>query len=109
MKDINKIIESLNPGEQNVMYNALQKRLDRSPEYTIRKNGAGYSIKPSDKYENLPFNELGNSSRIILLGNIRERISLYNNYYIATFIIPKGSEYYENLHGELVTGKYVKL
>ena len=53
MKDINKIIESLNPGEQNVMYNALQKRLDRSPEYTIRKNGDGYSIKPSDKYENI--------------------------------------------------------
>ena len=52
MKDINKIIESLNPGEQNVMYNALQKRLDRSPEYTIRKNGTGYSIKLNDKYEN---------------------------------------------------------
>lgn len=38
MKDINKIIDSLSPGEQNVMYNALQKRLNRGPEYTIRKN-----------------------------------------------------------------------
>ena len=27
MKDINKIIDSLSPGEQNVMYNALQKKL----------------------------------------------------------------------------------
>lgn len=52
MKDINKIIDSLSPGEQNVMYNALQKRLNRGPEYTIRKNGLGYSIKPNDKYEN---------------------------------------------------------
>lgn len=52
MKNINKIIDSLSPGEQNVMYNALQKRLNRGPEYTIRKNGLGYSIKPNDKYEN---------------------------------------------------------
>lgn len=34
------------------MYNALQKRLNRSPEYTIKKNGTGYSIKLNDKYEN---------------------------------------------------------
>lgn len=52
MENIKKIIDSLSPVEQNLMYNALQKRLDRSPEYTIRKNGTGYSIKPSDKYEN---------------------------------------------------------
>lgn len=53
MENIKKIIDSLSPVEQNLMYNALQKRLDRSPEYTIRKNGTGYSIKPSDKYENI--------------------------------------------------------
>ena len=52
MENINKIIDSLSPGEQNVMYNALQKRLNRDSEYTIRKNGTGYSIKPNDKYEN---------------------------------------------------------
>lgn len=52
MEDINKIINSLSPVEQNLMYNALQKRLNRGPEYTIRKNGTGYSIKPNDKYEN---------------------------------------------------------
>ena len=44
-----------------------------------------------------------------------DRIKLYNDYYIGTFIIPKGSIYYENSKGELVssniiyTGKYLKL
>ena len=52
MEDINKIIDSLSPVEQNLMYNALQKRLKRGPEYTVIKNGTGYSIKPNDKYEN---------------------------------------------------------
>lgn len=52
MEKINKIIDSLSPGEQNVMYNALQKKLNRGPEYTVIKNGPGYSIKPNDKYEN---------------------------------------------------------
>ena len=38
-----------------------------------------------------------------------------NRYYVATFIIPKGSTYYENCGEELVssniiyTGKYIKL
>ena len=52
MEKINKIIDSLSPVEQLIMCNALQKKLNRGPEYTIRKNGAGYSIKPNDKYEN---------------------------------------------------------
>ena len=52
MDKVNKIIDSLSPVEQNLMYNELQKRLNRGPEYTIRKNGTGYSIKPNDKYEN---------------------------------------------------------
>ena len=52
MEDINKIIDSLSLREQNVMYNALQKKINKGPEYTIRKNGSGYSIKPNDKYEN---------------------------------------------------------
>lgn len=42
MKDINKIIDSLSPGEQNVMYNALQKKLNRGPEYTISYDKSGY-------------------------------------------------------------------
>mgnify|MGYP006951587144 FL=1 len=52
MEDINKIIDSLSPIGQLRMCNALQKKLNRGPEYIIRKNGLGYSIKPNDKYEN---------------------------------------------------------
>ena len=52
MKDINKIIDSLSPVEQLIMCNALQRKLNRGPEYTVIKNGTGYSIKPNDKYEN---------------------------------------------------------
>ena len=52
MEKINKIIDSLSPGEQLIMCNALQKKLNRGPEYTVIKNGTGYSIKPNDKYKN---------------------------------------------------------
>ena len=52
MENINKIIDSLSPVEQLIMCNALQTKLNRGPEYTIIKNGTGYSIKPNDKYEN---------------------------------------------------------
>lgn len=52
MEKINKIIDSLSPAEQLIMCNALQKKLNRGPEYTVIKNGTGYSIKPNDKYEN---------------------------------------------------------
>ena len=44
MKDINKIIDSLSPGEQNVMYNALRVKLDKKPEYTISKDEHGYYV-----------------------------------------------------------------
>lgn len=63
----------------------------------------------------LSFSGLNKFSRIILLGKIKERIGVNNNYYVATFIIPKGSTYYENCNGELVsssiifTGKYIKI
>ena len=45
MENINKIIDSLSLGEQNVMYNALQKRLNRGPEYTISCDESGYYVK----------------------------------------------------------------
>ena len=52
MENIKKIIDSLSPVEQLIICNALQKKLNRGPEYTVIKNGTGYSIKPNDKYEN---------------------------------------------------------
>ena len=51
----------------------------------------------------------------IILGNRRMLMSLENDGYIATFIIPKGSTYIINTKGEIVsdkiiyTGKYLKL
>lgn len=63
----------------------------------------------------MPYSGLGFYYRTIYLGKIAEEIKLHNIYSIATFIIPKGSEYYENDEGEIVssniiyTGKYVKI
>lgn len=48
MKDINKIIDSLSPIKQAVMYNSLQKRLNRGPEYTICKDEHGYYTSSPD-------------------------------------------------------------
>ena len=45
MENIKKIIDSLSPVEQNLMYNALQKRLDRGLEYTISRDESGYYVK----------------------------------------------------------------
>ena len=63
----------------------------------------------------MPYSDLRPYYRKIYLGKFAEDIRLNNVYYIATFIIPKGSEYYENRAGEIVsssiiyTGKYVKI
>ena len=43
----------------------------------------------------MPYSDLRPYYRTIYLGKIAEDIRLYNIYSIATFIIPKGSEYYE--------------
>ena len=45
MEKIKKIIDSLSPVEQLIMYNALQKRLNRGPEYTISCDESGYYVK----------------------------------------------------------------
>ena len=57
--------------------------------------------------------------RCLYVGNynfaLKENILLYKHCCIATFIVPKGSIYYENEFGEIVsseiiyTGKYLKL
>lgn len=44
MEDINKIIDSLSPREQGVMYNALRTKLNKKPEYTISKDEYGYYV-----------------------------------------------------------------
>ena len=46
MDKINKIIDSLHPVEQSIMYNVLQKRLNRVPEYTIGYDSeSGYYVE----------------------------------------------------------------
>lgn len=74
-------------------------------------------------YESVNFvpNSLGDSnflgfiSKIIVLGTHRQLLSIDNSLYLATFIIPKGSIYFVNPLGVIVssrikyTGKYIKL
>lgn len=74
-------------------------------------------------YESVNFvpNSLGDSnflgfiSKIIVLGTHRHLLSIDNSLYLATFIIPKGSIYFVNPLGVIVssrikyTGKYIKL
>ena len=51
----------------------------------------------------------------IIAGNLLMSMRIDNPYYIATFVIPKGSQYAVNWKGEIVsnqiiyTGKYLKL
>ena len=63
----------------------------------------------------MSYSDLGLCSRTIYLGKLPHTLWLKNYYYIATFIIPEGSNYFENDRGEIVssniiyTGKYIKL
>lgn len=90
------------------------------PDYKIYKlmkeqYGGIYEGYHSYKDIAMPYSDLRPYYRTIYLGKIVEDIRLNNVYSIATFIIPKGSEYYENKAGEIVsssiiyTGKYVKI
>ena len=51
----------------------------------------------------------------IIAGNLLMPIKIDNHYYVATFVIPKGSQYAVNWKGEIVsnqiiyTGKHLKL
>lgn len=85
--------------------------------YKLRKEQYGGIYEGYHSYKDIamPYSDLGSYYRTIYLGKIEEVIRLNNVYSIATFIIPKDSEYYENKAGEIVsssiiyTGKYVKI
>ena len=110
---------------QNFIYipGVLNEKVKISPimsNYSIYKlmkeqYGTIYEGYHSYKDIAMPYSDLSLHSRTIYLGKIAENIRLHNIYSIATFIIPKGSEYYENAAGEIVssniiyTGKYVKI
>ena len=63
----------------------------------------------------MPYSDLRSYCRTIYLGKIKLSHYPYNIYHLATFMVPKGSIYYENIYGEIVssniiyTGKYIKL
>ena len=63
----------------------------------------------------MPYSDLCSCCRTIYFGKIELHHYPYNIYHLATFIVPKGSIYYENKFGEIVsseivyTGKYIKL
>ena len=93
MKDINKIIDSLSPVEQNLMYNALQKKLNRGPEYTISYDKSGYYVKcdspqltafrfEEEKYAELAYhiyNSVYGTGTVILLNTPLDFLILIQN------------------------------
>ena len=68
--------------------------------FTLKKP---YDLYPKHEYKG------------IIMGNLLMPIRIDNPYYVATFVIPKGSQYAINWKGEIVsnkiiyTGKYLKL
>ena len=68
--------------------------------FTLKKP---YDLYPKHEYKG------------ILIGNLLMSIRIDNPYYVATFVIPKGSQYAVNWKGEIVsnqimyTGKHLKL
>lgn len=70
-------------------------------------------------YKWIAFDDTNPHERCLYLGNydnaLKENLALYEYCCIGTFIIPKGSKYFENEHGRIVssdiiyTGKYLKL
>ncbi len=93
----------------------IKLKPDMFYEYGLENKGAIYKGYHSYIYISMPYSGLELCSRAIYLGKRLYYISLCNPYYVAVFIIPKGSEYYENSKGEIVssniiyTGKYVKI
>lgn len=68
----------------------------------------------SYKRVSIKFDSLSGRTKYIYLG-YKLHPYPYGIYHLATFIIPKGSIYYENIYGEIVSsniiyiGKYLKL
>lgn len=104
---------------QNFIYEPkeINKKVELNPIQVFEDRSAYVIYEGYHSYKDisLPYSGIESPSRIIYLGKIVQDIRLNNIYSIATFIIPKGSEYYKNDMGEIVsssiiyTGKYVKI
>lgn len=112
----------------NTFISLFQKHI-----YRIKRSNSIIPLKPvKDNYEIIEIEAGYHSykevsikfcqnlySRDICLGDaingFVDNLSLYSHLYLCTFIVPKGSEYYINNGGEIVssniiyTGKWVKL
>lgn len=70
-------------------------------------------------YKWIAFDDTNPRERCLYLGNygnaLKENLSLYKHCCIGTFIIPKGTKYFENEYGHIVsseiiyTGKYLRI
>ena len=104
---------------QNFIYEPkeINKKVELNPIQVFEHGSACVIYEGYHSYKDIamPYSELGLHYRTIYLGKTVQYIRLNNIYSIATFIIPKGSKYYENDVGEIVssniiyTGKYVKI
>ena len=89
--------------------------LNPIPFYKDKSFYAIYEGYHSYKDIVMPYSDLHSYCRTIYLGKIKLSHYPYNIYHLATFMIPKGSIYYENIYGEslssniIYTGKYIKL
>lgn len=91
-------------------------KLIRNYPYDLAKVETGYHSYKEVAMDFFPENLY---SRNIYLGDsitgYVDGLEYYSNLYLGTFIVPKGSEYYINNRGEIVssniiyTGKWVKL
>ena len=97
-------------------YNYAPKCLNR----IVPLFGGNYIIdKGYHSYKWVALEDTYPNERCLCLGNynpaLKENISLYKGCCIATFIVPKGSEYFENKYGHIVsseiiyTGKYLRI
>ena len=104
---------------QNFIYKSkeINKKVELNPIQVFEYGSACVIYEGYHSYKDIamPYSDLRPYYRTIYLGKIVQDIRLNNIYFIATFIVPKGSEYYENHVGEIVsssiiyTGKYVKI
>ena len=70
-------------------------------------------------YKWIAFDDTYPNERCLCLGNydsnLKENVSLYKYCCIATFVVPKGAEYFENKYGHIVsseiiyTGKHLRI
>lgn len=104
---------------QNFIYEpkGINKKVELNPIQFFLDESSCVIYEGYHSYKDItmPYSDLHSCYRTIYLGKIAESIRLNNIYSIATFIVPKGSKYYENSGGEIVssdiiyTGKYVKI